>query len=237
MHAELVQHEHLTRQMDIIPVKLLAKYPIHIIGCGAIGSYTAMALAKMGVTRLHLYDMDTVDIVNMNCQLHRFKDIGKNKAAALADVIEDFTGVKLWYSMSKVEPVHVSSLGGIVIMAVDRMDTRKQMYLAIRDEAPRVKYIVDPRMGAEFYVQYTMDPHDDKDQGTYIKTLHSDRDGVQEPCTAKSTVYTATLASGLVCKTVKDLLLGGAYPRVINWSIAACDSPMLMHPGSTNGPE
>lgn len=231
--SDIVQHEHLTRQLDIIPMDKLNRYPIHIIGCGAIGSFAALALAKMGCTRLKLYDMDNVDIVNMSNQFFPVTDIGTPKAQALSNMIKLFTGQAPWYSLSRVEPVHVSTLDGIVIMAVDSMDTRKQLYLAIRDMGFNVKYIIDPRMSAEFYTQYTINPFDDKDQGTYMKVLQPDSESVQERCTAKSTIYTATLAAGMVCKTVKDLIIGGKYPRVINWDISSCANPMVMSESAT----
>ena len=36
------------------------KMPVHIIGCGAIGSHLAETLARLGVTDIHLWDTDTV---------------------------------------------------------------------------------------------------------------------------------------------------------------------------------
>ena len=41
------------------------KYPIHIIGVGAIGSTLATMLARMGVQEMHLYDIDSVEMKNI----------------------------------------------------------------------------------------------------------------------------------------------------------------------------
>ncbi len=74
---------------------------------------------------------------------------------------------------------------------------------------------------------------DEKDQATYAKVLQSDSESVAERCTAKSTVYTASLAAGMVTKTIKNIMLKQAYPRVINWDISKSSNAMDMHQGGT----
>ncbi len=88
------ENQHLTRQMDLIPLNVLDT-PINIIGAGAIGSFTALALAKMGFHNITSIDFDGIDVENMNCQFFRFKDIGSAKVLALQELIEDFTRIKI----------------------------------------------------------------------------------------------------------------------------------------------
>ena len=40
-----IKNEHLTRQIDLIPTRVL-NIPITVIGCGAIGGWTTLMLAK-----------------------------------------------------------------------------------------------------------------------------------------------------------------------------------------------
>lgn len=211
-----LEHEHLTRQIDLIPVATLG-LPIKIIGAGAIGSFVALQLAKMGFEDITVWDHDTVDTVNMNCQFYRFKDIGKPKVIALQQLIEDFTNVKIKACHGKWQPY--TEDGGVFIVAVDSMETRKEIFAAIKDNCFNAKYIIDPRMGAEDALMYTINPFSEKDCTTYEKVLYSDKDSVQERCTAKSTIYTANLLSGLVSKAVKNLACKEPYPRVSMWSI------------------
>ena len=77
----IVKNEHLTRQMSIIDSDLLQKQKVYIVGAGAIGSFAALALVKMGIEHVEVWDNDVVDIVNMNNQFFRRKDIGKSAAA------------------------------------------------------------------------------------------------------------------------------------------------------------
>jgi len=225
-----LKHDHLTRQLDIIPIEKLGQQ-VTIIGCGAVGSFLGLQLAKMGLTRITVYDHDEVSIENMSNQFFRFSDIDVNKAVALADVIEDFTQMAIVALPFKFEPKDAPNLKGIVVVAVDSMAARTMIYESIKASGFAVDFIIDPRMSAEFYTQYTINPFSEKDQATYARVLQSDDESVAERCTAKSTVYTASLAAGLVTKTIKNIMLEQPYPRVTNWDIAA-SNPMVMHPGN-----
>ena len=207
-------NEHLTRQLDILPIKCLDK-SITIIGAGAIGSFTALSLAKMGFEDITVYDFDKIEIENMNCQFYRLSDVGRLKVEALADLVESFTDVKINAINQFFEG---DPLNGIVISAVDSMSVR-QMIWDSQKKSASVEMLIDPRMGAEIAMLYVMNPHDAADRVSYEKTLYSDDKAVQEPCTAKSTTYTALLLSGLVAKAVKDIVTNSDYPRIVNWSI------------------
>jgi molybdopterin/thiamine biosynthesis adenylyltransferase len=190
--------------------------PITVIGAGAIGSFTALALAKMGFSEIVVHDFDRIEEENMNCQFYRHTDVGRPKVEALRDLIESFTEVKIGVR-GKYDG---GAIPGIVIAAVDSMTVRKLIWDNHRGKAAATIAIVDPRMGAEEALLYCMNPMDPNDQASYEKTLYTDDAAVQERCTAKSTVYTACLLSGLVAKTVKDLATGFAkYPRISHWSI------------------
>lgn len=212
-------NEHLTRQLDLIPLESL-KTPIWIIGCGAIGSFVALQLAKMGLYDLHLVDPDMVSIENMSCQFFRHRDVGRPKVDALSDLLYDFAGemIKTKFHFSKWNPV--MPMKGIVIAAVDDMQVRGDIFTQCVKNF-QVTHFIDPRMGAETALMYVMKPQEAKDRESYAKTLYTDQDAVQERCTAKSTIYTANLLSGLVVKAVKDIIVKAEkYPRVTQWAIA-----------------
>lgn len=211
--------QHLTRHLDILP-PARTNVPIHVIGAGAVGSFTVLSLAKMGFEDITVFDFDKIEVENMNCQFYRFKDIGKLKVEALQELVKDFTEVDI-----KVvpEPYVGGALRGIVISAVDKMDVRQLIWDSHVNKAPSTKFLVDPRMGAEIAMLFTMDPNDPADIKSYEKTLYTDANSHNEPCTAKATVYTACMLAGLVCKTVKDIQMDGPYPRTVQWSIADND--------------
>jgi molybdopterin/thiamine biosynthesis adenylyltransferase len=219
-------NEHLTRQLDIIPTHILGE-PITIIGAGAIGGWTTLALAKMGFTNITVWDHDVVDTVNMNSQFYRLADIGKAKAVALQNLVQDFTGTKVLIWPGRYEK---GAFPGIVISAVDSMTVRKLIW----DNHQRsygTRAIIDPRMGAEQALLYVMKPTAEDDREAYPKTLYSDTEAEQERCTAKATIYTANLLSGLVVKAVKDLLTTPNYLRTAQWNILKNDVMLFSKEG------
>lgn len=207
--------KHLTRQFDLIPLSCLST-PITVIGSGAIGSLAALQLAKMGFCNIRCFDFDKVDVENMNCQFYRFKDIGKPKVHALRELIHDFTGTEIEATNERY--TGEETFAGIVISAVDSMEGRKKIWEA-HLESPSTIAVLDARMGAEQAMFFAMRPMDDGDREAYPKSLYSDQDAVQEPCTAKAVMYTAAMISGLVAKTAKDLAAGFRYTRTATWQI------------------
>lgn len=211
-----VNNEHLTRQAEIIPAEVLNKH-ITVIGAGAIGGWTVLSLAKMGFNSIKVYDPDVISIENMNCQFYPYKAIGESKVVTLYKLVKSFANIRI----EAVSALYGegSQLGsGIVIAAVDSMAVRKEIWkMHLGNEA--TEYIIDPRMGAETALMYVMNPNSEKDVESYEKTLYSDENAVQERCTAKATIYTANLLSGLVCKAVKDIVVNKPYTRVSQWDI------------------
>jgi molybdopterin/thiamine biosynthesis adenylyltransferase len=218
----ILKNTHLTRQADLIPCEVLGE-KITIIGAGAIGSWTALALAKMGFGDITVYDHDTIEMENMNSQFYPRRDVGRLKVDALADLVRDFTGTSIYNRAHKYTGHNFNEriFPGIVISAVDSMEVRKLVWDNHKNKSPGTKAIIDPRMGAETALLYVMNPMDAKDQSSYEKSLYSDASAVQERCTAKATIYTANMLSGLVCKAVKDLVTSKPnYLRSAQWAIA-----------------
>ncbi len=211
------KYDHLTRQLDIIPLGVLGEH-ISIVGAGAVGSFTALALAKMGFTDITVFDFDKIEVENMNCQFYRHDDIGSLKVEALQSLVKDFTGVKI---NIKKKPYATGVMPGIVVSAVDSMKVRRLIWENHKEKAVATRLVIDPRMGAEFATVFAMNPMDPADIASYEKTLHTDENAEPERCTAKSTIYTALLLSGYVAKVVKDVLTADRYSRITNWNIKA----------------
>lgn len=215
MQVMKFRKEYLTRQSDLIPEQVLGQ-KITVIGAGAVGSHTIMSLARMGFGNICVWDFDEVSEENMNCQGYYMSDIGLNKAEAIKRHVQGAVGFTI---QAVKEPWKGETpLEGIVILALDSMEVRKQAYTYMK-KFGTAQMMIDPRMGAEFALMYVINPNDKKDQTTYEKTLYTDDDAVREPCTAKSTIYCANLLAGQVVKAVKDIVTGGDYIRNLEWNI------------------
>ena len=216
-----LKYDHITRQLDILKPDALHEQ-ITIVGAGAIGSFTALLLAKSGFQDITVYDFDSVSIENMNNQFYRLKDIGKPKVIALHELIKDFTDVDIVAAQGKFTAENMRGLKGTLITAVDSMAVRREILDNFCYSGLRL--VIDPRMSAEFL---TMQTYDSTRLQAYEKSLVDDKDAVQEACTAKSTAYTASLAAGYVMKTVKNHVMGEQVPKTMFWDIKSVSRPAV----------
>lgn len=56
---------------------------VGVVGLGGLGSNIAVALTRLGVSNLYLYDFDKVELSNLNRQYYFLDDVGEYKADAL----------------------------------------------------------------------------------------------------------------------------------------------------------
>lgn len=214
-----MQEKYLIRQWELLDAKKLGQV-INVVGAGAIGSFTALALAKMGFENICVWDDDEVSEENMSCQFYRLSDIGKPKVEALREIIKDFTGVAIDIKNKKYES---GQLKGIVIMALDNMKARALVWNNHAEMSIGTKLIIDGRMGSLDALAFAMNPLDPKDCSTYQKTLYSDEAAVQERCTAKSIMFTVLAISSHIAKIVFDFVNEKPYARTMQWSIEKND--------------
>lgn len=99
--------------------------PIHIIGVGAMGSWIAHHLVRLGVTELVIYDFDTVDEYNITNQLFKREHIGKPKTDML---IEELKTINPSIKVKVYDKGYVKQmLSGHVFLAVDNIELRQQI--------------------------------------------------------------------------------------------------------------
>tara|TARA_R100001463_G_scaffold113743_1_gene168888 strand:+ start:1367 stop:2305 length:939 start_codon:yes stop_codon:yes gene_type:complete len=81
------------------------KVHFKVVGCGAIGSFTAMALARSGAKYVSLYDHDVVSTVNIGVQHFNMNHIGKSKVNMLARQMHEINPtIKIGRHPKKFEP-------------------------------------------------------------------------------------------------------------------------------------
>jgi molybdopterin-synthase adenylyltransferase len=180
------------RQQDLIPRDRMADLTVTVIGVGAIGRNAACQLAAIGVPRLQLVDFDVVDISNVTTQGYLADDVGQAKVAAAKSAI------------TRLDPaIHVEciqdryrprlALGDAVLCCVDSIEARAVIW---RSAGPRCRFWCDGRMLAEVIRVLTVAKNQGRDY--YPATLFAQSEAHTGRCTARSTIYAASIAAGLM---------------------------------------
>ena len=199
------------RQEGLCPVQALQDLHITMIGCGAIGSFTALALAKMGAGNMTLYDPDTVEIHNLSTQFFTNADLGRPKVIALADQLRTMTET----TVTAIPDAYTDQpLEGLVISALDSMDARRRVWRHVRGNRDIALY-ADSRMGAMVGQVLIVRPGSPIEEDVYRRTLHTQQEALQEPCTARSIVHTVLGISSIVAGIVRAHVVGEQVPREV----------------------
>ena len=180
------------RQRDIIPPDRLAQYRPTVIGVGAIGRQVALQLAAMGVPWLQLIDHDTVEEVNLAPQGFLQDDLGRQKVHAVGDSCHQINHMLEMHEHPE-RFRRTMEIGDVLFCCVDSIQTRQHIWDAVKD---RVDFFVDGRMSAE--IVRVLAVADQRSREHYPGTLFQAEEAVQGSCTAKSTIFTANIAAGLM---------------------------------------
>jgi molybdopterin/thiamine biosynthesis adenylyltransferase len=191
------------RQTELVPRERLESLTIDVIGVGAIGRQVALQLASMGARRLRLFDPDHVEPTNVTTQGYSLvTDIGQPKALACQQTI------RLIDPEVKVEPItdrYRSRYGAspAVFCCVDTISAREAIW---RTVSTNCRFWCDGRMLGE--VIRVLAAADGRGHEEYRATLFSQDQAQAGRCTARSTIYTAALAAGLMLHQFSRWLRG-----------------------------
>ena len=185
----------IIRHMELFdPYKF--EEPITVIGAGATGSWLALALAKLGLTNITVYDFDVVESHNIPNQAYSISQIGQPKVNALYDIIYNTTGTKI---NIKNERYTNQRLTGIVFLMVDSMAERKRIWETSIKLKSQIKLMIEPRMGLDMGRIYNVNPLDMEQIKRYEETLYSDDVAEVSACGASMTVITTALGIASWC--------------------------------------
>lgn len=183
----------LQRQIDIINSDEL-EFPIHIIGCGGIGSWVALLIAKMGCSNITIYDNDIVEDHNVASQFFKEDDftLGLSKREALVGNVLEQTGIVCKEYCNEMEK---NIRSGLIIIAVDSMEERINLEKMFKDK--KDIFIIDGRMGGlqlEIYCNSS---------STYVTTLVPPDEVDHDPCTGRSISFNCAMIGSLIANFVR----------------------------------
>ena len=190
--SQMQQDERYSRQRDIVPADRIAQCKATVIGVGAIGRQVALQLSAIGVPWLQLVDHDKVEWSNVATQGYSEADVGKLKANTTLDLCRR-TNANAQIHAVPERFRRSMEIGNIVFCCVDRIDVRRLIWESVRD---KISFFTDGRMSAE--VLRILTACDGKSRKHYPTTLFSADEAFVGPCTAKTTIYCANIAAGLM---------------------------------------
>ncbi len=135
----------LERLYGVDAAQVLRRAHVVVVGIGGVGSWAAEALARSGIARLTLIDMDHIAESNINRQIHALTGtLGQAKIEAMreriaqihpgcqVDVVDDFVSPDNW-------PGLLTSLPDALIDACDQVKAKQAMAVwALREKVPFV---------------------------------------------------------------------------------------------------
>jgi molybdopterin-synthase adenylyltransferase len=185
-------NDRFVRQKELVPNQRLADLLITVIGVGAIGRQVALQLAAIGARKLQLVDFDRVDARNITTQGYLQSDVGVLKIHAIADAIKQLDpSVEVELVDARYRPK--LDIGSIVFCCVDSIETRAAIW---RSAGKRAEFWADGRMLGE--VIRVLVAADESSRQHYPTTLFRANEAEAGRCTARSTIYTANIAAGLM---------------------------------------
>lgn len=202
---------------------------IHVVGCGSVGATIAEQLVRSGLTKLTLWDFDTVEPKNLANQIYRQKDVYQPKTEALKDILceinpeakDDIVLKGKWEGQQ---------INGYVFLAVDNIETRKAIVKKIYNNL-NVKAVFDVRTRLEDAQHYAADWSDLKMKKIFLDSMeftHEEAEA-ETPMSACHTVLSVVPTIRVVCglavanfmnfvrgEGLKKLILVDAYKFVLD---------------------
>jgi len=206
--------ERNTRFKDILKPEVLEKTQAMVVGVGAIGRQLTLQLAAIGVKNIWIIDPEDVEIENLGAQGFFMDDMNIPKVEAVAklctrinpDVIIKTSKTKFRkeFVMDLVREGEAEAEKYFAIFScVDDMKARKSIWQAFEgrflpegEPGDPLALFVDARMGAEVARVLVVSHIEGKMY--YPRTLFNAEDGLQQSCTAKTTIYCANMAAAMM---------------------------------------
>lgn len=189
---------------------------IDVVGLGMHGSWTALALARLGFP-LRVWDADVVGLENLETQAYRRVDVGHSKVSALTSILESHGyehDVGLLAHSAPTTPVAWDGfipLAPIVVSCVDSLHTRQRLAMAAMMSKSRM--FIESRSAAHKLFIHSFEP---TEENTYnYLSKYFPQQVAEVTCGMTGTtamgMQVAAIIAGLVMRT-KGGVDVGLYP-------------------------
>jgi len=213
----VVEANRFERQDGLVPQQRLDGTSISVIGVGAIGRQLALQLAAIGAGRLQLVDFDSVELTNVTTQGYRSVDVGLAKVTATSLAVKEVDPlIQVDATLDRYRPA--LSLGDAVFCCVDSIAARSAIW---RSAGRSAKFWCDGRMLGEVMRVLTATGRHHEEH--YESSLFAPSEAQAGSCTSRSTIYTASIAAGLMVHQFTRWLRGLATEADLSLNLLSCE--------------
>lgn len=175
-----------------------------------------MALSKVGIPTIEVWDADEVAPENIGGQAFPDNLLGMHKVEAVTHLCTSFTKIiqrpRMFGPKNKID-------ADIVVVGVDNMWGREMVYEAFL-QSKRAKVLIDGRIGGLWWRVCSADKAHKKSLDAYGRSLYPQADGIQLSCAQGPTIDVALSVVAQIVQTVRDYLNGASPYHVITGSRA-----------------
>lgn len=194
---------------------------VTLAGLGGIGSYVALLLGRLKVSRLVIYDDDIVDGTNLSGQLFATQDIGDSKARSVCRLLREFAQ---YYSTISNEGRYNagSPTTNIMICGFDNMTARQTFYdkwklrvMGLSEEEREKCLFIDGRLAAEEFQVFCI-----KGSDTYLmqkyesEWLFDDSEAEATLCSYKQTSFCANMIASVMVNLFVNFIANQCDPLI-----------------------
>lgn len=176
-----------------------------LLGCGGIGSWTALLLSRLKINTLIIYDPDIVEANNMSGQLYKITDVGIAKVTAIAATMKEFSNFNS--IITHIRPFSsLNTASDIMICGFDNMSARAVAFNAWTDLVARHTeedtekcLFIDGRLSADEFQVFAIQGNDEKAIAKYKEEwLFSDYEAEETVCSFKQTSFMANMIASVM---------------------------------------
>jgi len=207
--------------MDLSRQTELVRRPVPnvlLIGAGATGFHTGLALVGAGCAGVEVWDYDTIEKSNLNRQLYGVENVGRYKAEVLVEMMYalnpdgDYHAIFEEMDPYKVSGDHLRNYS-IIINAADNLYFHGMLWKklkAVSKKHPRSFFYISPRMSAfDMEVQTFITPFDNPWEIFQTKEERMEIEKSRSGCTSggdktygQSVVTTSMVLAGFTVQEV-----------------------------------
>ena len=219
--SSLLVDEATSRFSSAIWYEAIQKKTILLAGCGGIGSWTTMLLARMKPAALFIYDPDIVETANMSGQLYSVQDIGNHKVSALSGMISRYCD----YGSTFAVPERFdesSEATDIMICGFDNMAARRLFFskwvnhVQNKPASERANCLyIDGRLAAEEFQVLCIKGDDEFNINKYRREfLFSDIEADATVCSYKQTTFMANMIASVMVNLFVNFVANQCEPLI-----------------------